>query len=111
MAKQSTAITSNEATQAAALGRLLFDSGMFKDVSDAAQAAVKVLAGKEVGVGPIQAILSLNCQAIERLKLNNKPVADSIGHSQFHLSDPLCDEQFAVTRFDQPFPQFGATHG
>ena len=60
MAKQSTAITSNEATQAAALGRLLFDSGMFKDVSDAAQAAVKVLAGKEVGVGPIQAMSGLH---------------------------------------------------
>lgn len=49
-----------EAGQAAALGKLLFESGMFTNVSSAAQAAVKVLAGKELGIGPIQSMTDLH---------------------------------------------------
>jgi hypothetical protein len=49
-----------EAGQAAAVGKLLFDSGMFKDVSGPAQAAVKVLAGKELGIGPIQSMTDVH---------------------------------------------------
>jgi len=60
MAKPSTATTLSEANQAAALGKLLFESGLFKDVTATAQAAVKVLAGRELGIGPIQAMTGLH---------------------------------------------------
>ena len=60
MAKPSTATTLSEATQAAALGKLIFESSMFKDVTATAQAAVKVLAGMELGIGPVQAMSGLH---------------------------------------------------
>ena len=60
MAKPSTATTLSEATQAAALGKLIFESSMFKDVTATSQAAVKVLAGRELGIGPIQAMTGLH---------------------------------------------------
>jgi len=60
MAKRSTATTLSEATQAAALGKLIFESSMFKDVTATAQAAVKVLAGRELGIGPVQAMSGLH---------------------------------------------------
>ena len=60
MAKPSTATTLSEANQAAALGKLFFESGLFKDITASAQAAVKVLAGRELGIGPIQAMTGLH---------------------------------------------------
>ncbi len=39
-------------------GKLFTDSGAFPDVKSAAQGAVKILAGKEVGFSPMQAINS-----------------------------------------------------
>lgn len=40
----------------AELGRALVDSKMFKDVSAVSQAAVKVLAGRELGLGPVESM-------------------------------------------------------
>jgi len=42
-----------------ALGNLLASSGFFQDSRDAAQAAVKVLAGQELGFGPIAAMTGI----------------------------------------------------
>src|SRR3990167_5628313 len=39
-------------------GKMFADSGMFPDVKSAAQGAVKILAGKELGFSPMQAINS-----------------------------------------------------
>jgi hypothetical protein len=41
-------------------GEVLAKSGYFKDAADAAQAAVKVLAGAELGIGPIAAMTGIN---------------------------------------------------
>jgi hypothetical protein len=41
------------------LGRVLAESGYFRDVRQAAQAVVKVLAGMELGIGPIRAMTDL----------------------------------------------------
>ena len=60
MAKPSTATALSEANQTAVLGKLLFESGLFKDVTATAQAVVKVLAGRELGIGPIQAMTGLH---------------------------------------------------
>ena len=42
-----------------ALGEVFAKSGMFKDVKTAAQGCVKILAGKELGLGPIESLSSL----------------------------------------------------
>jgi hypothetical protein len=41
------------------LGKVLSQSGYFQDARDAAQAIVKVLAGRELGIGPIQAMVGI----------------------------------------------------
>jgi len=42
------------------IGKLLAESGFFQDARQAAQAAVKVLAGQELGLGPIAAMTGIN---------------------------------------------------
>jgi len=42
-----------------ALGEVFAASGIFKDIKTAAQAVVKILAGKELGLSPIEAMNSL----------------------------------------------------
>lgn len=42
------------------LGKVLASSGYFQDTRDAAQAVVKVLAGQEMGIGPIAAMTGIN---------------------------------------------------
>jgi hypothetical protein len=44
----------------ASLGKVLASSGYFSDTRDAAQAIVKVLAGREMGIGPIAAMTGIN---------------------------------------------------
>lgn len=43
----------------ASLGKVLAGSGYFQDTKDAAQAIVKVLAGRELGIGPIAAMTGI----------------------------------------------------
>lgn len=43
-----------------ALGRTLAKSGYFKDAADEAKAAVKVLAGMELGIGPVAAMMGIH---------------------------------------------------
>lgn len=42
------------------LGKILFTSGFFKDVNGAQQAVVKVLAGAEIGLGPVASMTSIH---------------------------------------------------
>lgn len=49
-----------EMEELAALGKNLFDSGCFPDVKGGAQAVVKILAGREYGVPPIEAMRSFH---------------------------------------------------
>lgn len=58
---RSTAIlTSAELEQLAELGTALRDSGFFADTKTVAQAAVKVLAGRELGLGPVESMRALH---------------------------------------------------
>jgi hypothetical protein len=41
------------------LGKVFFESGMFKDIKSASQAVVKIIAGREMGLTPIQAMNNL----------------------------------------------------
>lgn len=42
------------------LGKVLATSGYFKDAKDEAQAVVKVLAGQEIGIGPVAAMIGIH---------------------------------------------------
>jgi len=50
----------NEDMPLAQLGQTLFKSGFFQDTRDASQAIVKILAGREMGIGPIAAMTGIN---------------------------------------------------
>jgi hypothetical protein len=51
---------SNQITDVQRLGGLLAASGYFSDARDMAQAAVKVLAGQELGIPPVAAMMGIN---------------------------------------------------
>jgi hypothetical protein len=51
---------SDELTDVQRLGNLLAASGYFSDVRDMAQAAVKVMAGKELGIPPIASMMGIH---------------------------------------------------
>jgi hypothetical protein len=52
--------TALDINQTLTLGQVLARSGLFADSRDAAQAVVKVLAGQELGIGPIAAMTGIN---------------------------------------------------
>src|SRR5262249_34839390 len=49
-----------DVSQALSLGEVMAKSGLFGDVRDAAQAVVKILAGRELGVGPVASMAGIN---------------------------------------------------
>ena len=53
MEEKSLALNVNEAMQ---LGEVLYKSGYFADVKNAAQAVVKILRGQELGIPPVTAL-------------------------------------------------------
>lgn len=61
MGKETALKTINEPSLMApmALGEIFFQSGMFADVKSQAQAVVKIIAGKEMGLAPMQAMMGL----------------------------------------------------
>ncbi len=52
------AIQNVELTQGLELGKIFAESGVFPDIKSAAQGYIKVLAGKELGLSPMQALNS-----------------------------------------------------
>jgi hypothetical protein len=50
----------NRAVDPIALGKVLAESGYFQDAQSAAQAAVKVLAGQELGLGPVASMTGVH---------------------------------------------------
>jgi hypothetical protein len=58
------------------IGQTMAKSGMFPDVTDSAKALVKILAGKEIGVTPFQAMTSIHIikgKATMGAHLNGRP--------------------------------------
>jgi hypothetical protein len=54
------ALRRDDLADLAELGAMLRDSGMFDEVHSVAQAAVKVLAGREIGLGPVESMRSFH---------------------------------------------------
>ena len=55
-----TAIVPNSVDQVLTLAKLMAESGVFSDARDAPQAAVKILAGREMGFGPFQSMAGIH---------------------------------------------------
>jgi len=84
----------------ASLGDTLARSGYFQDTRDAAQAIVKVLAGQELGIGPISAMTGIYIVK-GRVTLSANLMAALIkrsGHYNYRvteLSDTACEIEFS----------------
>ena len=63
--------------------KVFLESGFFRDVQNHAQAIVKVMAGKELGIGPFQAMSGLN--VIEgKIVMNAGLISTLIANSPYH---------------------------
>lgn len=56
----STSLVKHDSPSAVAIGTVLAQSGYFSDAKQAAQAAVKVMAGEEVGLGPVASMTGIH---------------------------------------------------
>lgn len=94
------------------LGSLLAKSGYFQDAKDMAQAVVKVLAGKELGIPPVASMTGINI-ITGRVSLSANLMASCVKRSGKYnyivkeLTDTACEihyfegkEQIGVSRFD-----------
>jgi len=88
------------------LGRLLVSSGFYKDTTSIAQAAIRVLAGKELGLGPIASMQNIYVVR-GRLSLAYPLMAALIKQSKRHdykikeLNDTRCELEFFSKRDDE----------
>lgn len=64
------------------LGSMFVASKFFKDATDAARASVKILYGKELGLGPIQSMLGIDFQPQGGLSLRAHTIASLIKQSK-----------------------------
>ena len=88
------------------LGNVLARSGYFADSRDAAQAAVKVMAGQELGFGPVASMTGVYIVK-GRVTLSANLMAAAIQRSQYAFrvrehSDEACVIEFFGPRIDEP---------
>ena len=94
-------IVKSEGTPAGAmqLGRVLAESGYFEDARQASQAIVKVLAGQELGFGPISSMTGIYIVK-GRVTLSANLIAAAIGRSEHYgysvgeLTEERCEITF-----------------
>lgn len=60
LAPRDTAIVQSVGDDPFKLGKVLYESGYFADVKNASQAVVKILRGRELGLGPIESMENIN---------------------------------------------------
>jgi len=77
-----------------ALGEVFAESGMFTDVKTAAQAVVKIIAGKELGLSPIESMNSLY-MVNGKIAVTSKIIASKIKNSEKYdyVIDVLTNEE------------------
>jgi hypothetical protein len=81
------------------MGKLLADSGLFPDTQAAAQAAFKVMAGREVGFGPVASMTGINVIK-GRVSLSANLIAAAIKRSRRYdyrvrkHNDQACEIEF-----------------
>jgi len=90
-----------------ALGEVFAESGMFSDVKTAAQAVVKIIAGKELGLSPIESMNSLY-MVNGKIAVSSKIIASLIKKSGKYdykieeLTEQTCTLVFSNIEKDEP---------
>jgi hypothetical protein len=85
-----------------AIGNVFAQSGLFPDVKTQAQAAVKILAGKELGLSPFQSMKDIYIVA-GKLALQSNALAALVKSSvkyDYHV-DVITNEECKITFFDK----------
>ena len=77
------------------------ESGMFPDIKSKAQALVKILAGKELGISPFESMASIYI-VNGKLALTSKAMASMIKKSPAYdyMVDTLTDEECSISFFE-----------
>lgn len=89
-----------------AIGEVFAESGMFTDVKTRAQAVVKILAGKELGLSPFESMASIYI-VNGKLALTSKAMSSLIKRSKIYdyhveeLTDTDCKISFYKVKNDQ----------
>jgi hypothetical protein len=82
-----------------ALGSIFVKSGMFKDIKSQAEAVVKILAGRELGLAPLESMTNIY-MVNGKIALQSKIIASLIKKSQKYtyqvdkLDDAICEISF-----------------
>lgn len=82
------------------LGQVFIESGMFKDIKTRAEAVVKILAGKELGLSPLQSMTDIYI-VNGKVALQAKIIASLIkksGKYDYHI-DKLDNEECLISFF------------
>lgn len=87
-----------ELSQTMSLADVFYQSGMFKDVATQAQAVVKIMAGRELGLAPIEAMTNLY-MVNGKVALQAKAIAGLIRKSKKYdyRVDKLTDDECTLT--------------
>jgi len=92
------AITSQFLQEPMALGEIFVKSGLFKDLSGQAEAAVKILAGRELGLTPLESMGGIY-MVNGKVALQSKLIAALIKRSRRYdyVIDTLSNEECTIT--------------
>lgn len=85
-----------------ALGDVFMQSGMFKDIESQAQAVVKILAGRELGLAPLESMTNIY-MVNGRVALQAKIIGSLIKKSSKYdyMVDELTNEKCAITFYGE----------
>jgi hypothetical protein len=84
-----------------AVGEMFSKSGLFPDVKDAAKAAVKIMAGKEIGLTPFQAMSDIYIVNGKLALMSNAMAALVKGHPKYDYKVEEHTEEKCVIKFLQ----------
>jgi hypothetical protein len=92
-------VAASDVAQTLTIAKVLADSGMFPDARAAAQAAVKIMAGRELGFGPVASMCGINVIK-GRITLSANLIAAAVrrsnkyGYAVRRLDDQVCAIEF-----------------
>jgi hypothetical protein len=93
----------------AELGDALLSTGWFTDVGKVAQAAIKVLAGRELGLGPVESMRQLHIVE-QRIELSADLLAQRVKlHPRYDYRVERVDEEACAIRFFQDGESIGVS--
>ncbi len=98
MEKELTLFSANMLQEATPICEVFVKSGIFDDIKDVAQAIVKVLAGREIGLSPLESMMNLYIVK-NRVAANSKVVSSLIKKSKTYdyIIEKLDNEECIIS--------------